>query len=145
MWIRYLFLLFCTFAAGISVAGAYAAFIALIGILPALLRHEHLFVKTQDMSKLVYGMEGITILGIWVGNVLYLFSPTLPLEEFGLSIFTFFGGMFTGCLAGALEETLQVFPIISRRTGLRHGMPYILMAAALGRCVGSLILFYQLQ
>ncbi len=143
MWIRYVLLCLFTFSAGILVAGATAAFITLIGILPVLLRQEHLFIKIVNMSKLVYFMESLTILGIFFGNLAYLYSPELPFGVYGLLLFTFFGGMFTGCLAGALEETLQVFPIFSRRTGLRHGMPYVLLAVALGKCIGSLILFYQ--
>ncbi|MCI5502868.1 MAG: stage V sporulation protein AB, partial [Eubacterium sp.] len=54
----------------------------------------------------------------------------------------FFTGIFVGCLAGALAEVVNIIPILSRRVKLRKGFPYFVKAAAVGKCIGSLIQFY---
>ena len=53
-----------------------------------------------------------------------------------------FTGIFAGCLAGALAEVVNIIPIFSRRVKLRKGFPYMVKAAALGKCIGCLIQFY---
>ena len=77
-------------------------------------------------------------------NAVYLFSLRIPAGLAGFSIFNLFGGIFIGCLAGALAETLQVMPILSRRLGIRTWLPYVIAAAALGKALGCAwqILFF---
>ncbi len=168
MWIRYAALVLASFVAGISVAGAFVAFITLIGILPALSRQERffeysgacpagikkmgtgIFGREQEktggaMARIMYLYESLTIAGVFFGTLCSIFEPGLHLGIIGLFIFTFFGGMFTGCLVGALEETLNVYPIVSRRTKIRHGMGYLLMAAAAGKALGSILYFIALK
>lgn len=145
MWIRYVLLLLVTFFAGTAIAGAFVAFITLIGIIPALARQQRFFWKRLYMGQMMYFYECLMIWGVFFGTLVNFYEPGLRLGHLALIVFTFFGGMFTGCLAGALEETLNIFPIISRRTGIRHGMCYLLMAAAFGKCVGSLVQFYLLK
>ncbi|MDE5966092.1 MAG: stage V sporulation protein AB [Lachnospiraceae bacterium] len=163
MWIRYTALILIAFVAGISIAGAFVAFITLIGILPALARQERFFAypsvvlrmgawlfgrETEgagSMANVMYLYESLIIAGVFLGTLCSLFEPTLHLGYGGLTVFTFLGGMYTGCLVGALEETLNVYPIVSRRTKIRHGMGYVLTAAAAGKCVGSILYFFVLK
>lgn len=145
MWIRYFFMLAVTFIGGMAVAGAFVAFITLIGIVPALARQERFFWKRLDMGTIMYLYESLMIAGVFVGTLVSLYEPRLPFGVLGLFCYSFLGGMFIGCLAGALEETLNVYPIISRRTGLRHGMGYLLAAAAVGKCIGSTLYFFALK
>lgn len=125
MWIRYAGLILAAFTAGISIAGAFVAFITLIGILPALARQERFFGygnvctfgmlragawlcgrRTQDaggsMEDVMYLYESLIITGVFLGTLCSLFEPTLHLGYGGLTVFTFLGGMYTGCLVGAL-------------------------------------------
>ena len=59
-----------------------------------------------------------------------------------INIVGLFTGIFAGCLAGALAEVVNIIPIFSRRIKLRKGFPYMVKAAAVGKCIGCLIQFY---
>ena len=54
------------------------------------------------------------------------------------------GTVFVHKIAGALAETLQVMPILSRRLGVRTWLPYVIAAAAIGKALGCAwqILFF---
>ena len=129
-----LFCLFCLVAGGGTSAG-YVAFITLLGVF------EKLAEKYKALDKRV-AIEWSIILGVATGNFIELFEISIPLGTMGLGFFNIFGGIFTGCLAGALAETLSIFPILSRRFKIRDYLPYVLIAAAIGRALGSLVQFF---
>ncbi|MBQ8639185.1 MAG: stage V sporulation protein AB [Lachnospiraceae bacterium] len=64
--------------------------------------------------------------------------PVLLEVLIGLAI-----GAFVGCLAMALAEILQVFPILIRRVRLRVGIMYLAIALAAGKSVGALWYFWN--
>lgn len=130
------FCLFCLVAGGATSAG-YVAFIALLGVF------EKLSEKYKALNKRIM-LEALIILGVTIGNAVELFMIPIPLGTLGLVFFNLFGGIFTGCLAGALAETLSIFPILSRRFCIRKSLPYILVAAAFGKAFGSLAQFFYL-
>lgn len=133
-----LFILFCTTAGG-AISAGYVAFITLLGVFQKLAEK----IKAYKNSRTI---ENLIILGVTTGNLIYLFNLNLhPYGEWGLFIFVLIGGIFTGCLAGALAETLNVFPIISRRFSIRVYLPYVLIAAAFGKLAGSFIHLYLLR
>lgn len=128
------------FGAGFAVAGGFIAFISLIGIVTRLAG------MTKTASAIpIY--ENSMALGFILFNVLSLYQPTF-LKIFpvvGLLVVylaSLFTGIFAGCLAGALAEVVNIIPIFSRRVKLRKGFPYMVKAAALGKCIGCLIQFY---
>ena len=130
MWIRTsLYMLFCGCAGG-AIAAGYVAFITLLGVF------ERLSEKYKAV-KHYRRIENCIIIGVTLGNIIWLLDISIPLGLPGLFIFSLMGGIFTGCLAGALAETIKVFPILSRRFKLRKGLPYILIAASLGKALGS--------
>ena len=53
----------------------------------------------------------------------------------------FFGGMFTGCLAMAIAEMLDSFPILTRRLSFHRGISLVVISMALGKLSGSLFYF----
>lgn len=124
-----LFIIFCGFAGG-AVSAGYVAFITLLGVFDKLAEKY----KASNYARLI---ETLIIAGVTTGNILYLFQFQIYVGLFGFYVFNLFGGIFTGCLAGALAETLQVFPILSRRFKVRDYLPYVLVAAAMGKAVGS--------
>ena len=128
-----LFCLFCLVAGGGTSAG-YVAFITLLGVF------EKLAEKYKAIDKRAC-IEALIILGVTAGNVVELFNLSIPVGIIGLGFYNLLGGIFTGCLAGALAETLSIFPILSRRFNIRDCLPYVLIAAAIGRAVGSLAQF----
>ena len=79
---------------------------------------------------------------------LRLFGPNteaavLVLGNLYLIIYGLFAGMFVGCLAFAIAEMLDSIPIFSRRIGFRHGLGIAILAAALGKALGSLLYFSE--
>ncbi len=132
MLIRYTaYALFCGIAGG-AISAGYVAFITLLGVFDKLS-------EKLKAAKYSYIIETLIILGVTTGNLVYLLQLRLPFGLIGFTFLEFMGGIFTGFLAGALAETINIFPILSRRIKLRKHLPYILIAAALGKTAGSLI------
>ena len=52
-------------------------------------------------------------------------------------------GIFVGCLVMSLAETLKALPAISRRLKLAVGLPYVILAIALGKTAGALVYFVK--
>lgn len=63
--------------------------------------------------------------------------PSVPL----LPVLALCTGIFVGVLAMALTEVLNVIPILLRRTRLTKGLPWLILAFALGKVCGSLVYF----
>lgn len=128
--------LFCI-CAGSAVSAGFVAFITMLGIF------DKLGEQTKS-GRQIHVIESMIISGVTVGNAAYLFRLQVPVGLAGFCIFNLFGGLFIGCLAGALAETLQVMPILSRRLNIRTWLPYVIAAAALGKALGCAwqILFF---
>lgn len=128
--------LFCI-CAGSAVSAGFVAFITMLGIF------DKLGEQTKS-GRQIHAIESMIISGVTVGNAAYLFGLRIPVGLAGFCIFNLFGGLFIGCLAGALAETLQVMPILSRRLNIRTWLPYVIAAAALGKALGCAwqILFF---
>ncbi len=135
MWIRYALLIFAGFSSGVVIAGAFVAFMTMIGIFPKIAE------KTKTNKKFML-YENCLIMGVTLGNALSLYQFRVPVGYVGLILVGVFGGIFTGCLLGALAEVLNVFPILSRRTKIRIGLPYVIVVLALGKALGTLIQYY---
>ncbi len=135
MWIRYALLILAGFSSGVVISGAFVAFMSMIGIFPKIAE------KTKTNKKFML-YENCLILGVTIGNVLSLYQFRLPVGYIGLLLVGIFGGIFTGCLIGALSEVLNVFPILSRRTKIRIGLPYVIVILAIGKAIGTFIQYY---
>ncbi len=128
---------FIAFGGGVISAGGFAAFITLIGIVPRLAG----LTKTQ---KYIKNYERSLALGFILMNTLSLYPiqwemPSTLLAAPLLAITGGFAGIFSGCLAGALAEVLEIFPIITLKYKMQTDIKYIIFAIALGKCAGSLI------
>ncbi len=135
MWISYIVMSVIAFSAGCLVAGSFLAFISLIGVVP------RLAAVTKTMKYVVL-YEDCFIFGAVLGTLLYLYRISLPVGSVGAAMYGLFGGIFIGCLAAALSETVSTVPILSRRIKMRKGMPYIVYSIALGKGIGSFIQFF---
>ena len=132
MLIKYtLYLCLCT-VAGSAIAAGYVAFITLLGVFQKM-------IEKNKSAKYIKATENAIIAGVTLFNIAFLFEIRLPFGLWGYCILNFFGGLFVGCLAGALAETLNIFPILSRRFKIRNRLPYVLVAAAMGKACGSLL------
>lgn len=119
---------------GASIAAGIFALISKIGVIPQIANKTKTapYVRTYEMSILVGGVTG-TLLTI------FDFSFTLPIIFIALSGLCY--GIFLGCLATALAESLNVTAIFTRRLKLHKGIPWIVLSMALGKTLGSLIYY----
>lgn len=134
MLIKYILLILIGLAAGVSIAGGVFAFIVMIGVMPRLAGRTH-------TGWAYWHYENAVIIGGLIGNLVTIFSLWVPIGYIGLAMFGLFSGMYVGCFAMALAEVLNVIPIFSRRIHLKQGMPFIVVAMAIGKALGA---FYQL-
>ncbi len=132
MLIRYVLLGTVCLASGVAISGGYFAFISMIGIFPKLLEK----VKGARHYMLI---ECLLAYGASLANLFYVFNIPLHITWVGYTVICLFGGIFVGCLAGALTEVLNVIPIASRRFSVRRNMPYVIYGLAAGKLVGSVI------
>ena len=102
--------------------------------------------KAKLEHKVIY-IENMVFRGILFGTVLSLFSwkKRWLFDLLGKTLLTIFGmsaGIFVGCLAVALAEILDTFPIFFRRVQLDESYGEILLfIMAMGKMIGSLFFF----
>jgi stage V sporulation protein AB len=139
MWTiaKYIAYVILCLSAGTAIASSFVAFITLLGVFPAL-------AEKYKLVKDYFWIEIAILFGAVIGNLVNLYELPIPLGLIGLIIATLFGGIFVGCLSGALAEVLNVFPIVSRRFKLRRYIPYVIMALGFGKLFGSLLQYYVL-
>ncbi len=138
MWIRYLFMILFGLASGLAIAAGFVAFITLIGVFAKMSE------RTSTSSKCIL-YENCIMLGAVAGNIVSLYQFPVPIGYIGLIIVGMFGGIFVGCLAGALSEVLNIFPILERRLKLRKGLPYVIVAIAIGKVVFTYLQYYVIK
>lgn len=122
------------FSSGIVVSAGVFAFIAAIGIVPRLAK------RTKTQRFIPFYEDVITVGGLF-GTTAMFIDYRLPPLPFLAAAFALFTGVFVGVLAVALAEVLNVMPVMLRRTRLTRGLPWLLMAFALGKTAGSLAYF----
>lgn len=139
MWIKEIFLGFVGLASGLAVAAGIFAFVVTLGVVPRFAG------KTHTVNR-VLSYENAILLGGIFGTLLSIFHMPLPLGP-GLSgrtllgVFGLAAGIYNGCLAVALAEILNTYPIMFRRTGMKVGQSWVLFAMALGKMVGALYFY----
>lgn len=138
MWIRYLFLCFCGLVAGSAIAAGTFAFIMIIGVVPRLIGKSH---KASGIMT----FETCIILGAVIGCVWSLFPVIrIPFGGVMLLVFGFSAGIFVGCLALALAEILDTFPILFRRLHIKKGLFWVILSLAIGKMCGSFYYFLNM-
>lgn len=139
MLIKYVFLGLCGLSAGCAVSAGTFAFLIAIGVIPRMIG------KCNRAAETIH-FENAVILGGIFGNLASVFpglhfpfgpsSGLLFLCVYGLS-----AGIFVGCIAVALAEIINTFPIMFRRAKLKTGLFWVMFTMALGKCVGALYFF----
>lgn len=126
---------------GMLAASGVLTVLLAVGLMPRYAGrvHEakHIFLFENMVILGTMGGSFITFLGIFVGN------SGLGLLGFVLEIlFGVFSGIFVGSLAMAIAEMLDAFPIFFRRMRITKGLPWIILAVALGKFVGGYLYYY---
>lgn len=135
MWIKMILLAVIGLSAGGAIAGAYVAFIASLGVYTRL-------EGWANSGRKIFTTETLILIGTTAGNLITLYEIPIPAGRIGLAVCGVMFGIFTGCLAAALADVVKLFPILCRRVGLRHNLPYIIAAVGLGKAVGNWIQFF---
>jgi len=131
---RYIIVVIIGSASGAVIAGAIAAFIVAIGLVTRLAQ------KTSTQKQVVLYEEAITAGGIFGAMTAFLeFSVNISWPVMGF--LGLMAGIFYGCLAVSLAETLDVIPIMARRARLKRGLAIFVLCLAIGKAAGSLIYF----
>ena len=127
-------------SAGLGVAAGTFAFFLVIRVIPRMIQKAGLEEKIIIIeNKLIQGILFGTVLSLfyWKKRWLYWLLGKTLLTIYGIS-----AGIFSGCIAVALAEILDVFPIFFRRLHMKEEMTEPLLAVmAFGKMVGSLFYF----
>ena len=135
MWAREVLLAVIGLSAGLIVAGGLFAFIASLGVV------SDIADRTHTGSKILLYEDATTVGGI-LGNLIFIYRIPIPGGTLLQIVVGLFTGIFVGCWALSLAETLNVFPIFIRRVKLVRCIPYIILGIAIGKGIGSLIYFF---
>lgn len=132
IWWQNALLLFIGLSGGLLVAGGLFAFLALVGVVTRL-------AAGTKTAKFLLFYEDVALLGATVGNLAYFYNVGLPSGFLGFLLYGLGAGVFTGCLAAALAEVVNMMPVLSERVSLKKGMAGIMTVFALGKLVGALL------
>lgn len=135
MWVKEVLLAVIGLSAGLIVAGGLFAFIASLGVV------SDIADRTHTGSKVLLYEDATTLGGIF-GNLFFIYQWQIPRGAWLQPVFGTFAGIFVGCWAVSLAETLNVFPIFIRRVKLVRCIPYIILGIAIGKGIGSLVYFF---
>ena len=87
--------------------------------------------------------ENMIVLGGIFGTIMSVFTDiSLPVGHWLLYVYGFCAGIFVGCIAVALAEILNTFPILFRRLYINRGLSGVMIAMALGKMAGSFYYFF---
>lgn len=140
MFLKSLFLIFVGLCSGIGIAAGTFAFLLVIRVIPRMVQ------KAKLEHKIIY-IENVVFRGILFGTILSLFAwkKKWLFALLGRSILTIAGvsaGIFVGCIAVALAEILDTFPIFFRRLHLKDDVGTVMLfVMAIGKMLGSLFYF----
>ena len=116
---------------GLLVAGGLFAFLALVGVITRL-------AAGTTTAKYLLFYEDVALVGCTAGNLFFLYRFGLPSGNMLFALYGLGAGVFTGCLAAALAEVVNMMPVLSERVSLKKGMTGIMTMFALGKLAGSL-------
>lgn len=137
MFLKSLFIILIGFLAGTGISAGTFAFLLVIGVVPRMIR-------TANLNNKIILLENVIIAGIMTGTFLSFWKQEMLLGMFSRLFFICFGagaGVFVGCIAVALAEILDTFPIIFRRMKLHDGLEEVMFAMAFGKLAGSFFYF----
>lgn len=116
---------------GLVVGGAFAAFVAMLEIIPRL-------VHISKTSSYIKSYQNAYILGVISFTISYFFDFNFELNNLFIGIIGLIMGMFTGIFSSALAEVLNVVPVMSKKLRLKNDSKIIIYALLFGKVAGSL-------
>lgn len=129
-WIRTVLYYAVGISFGAAVAAGLFAFITTVGVVTRL-------AAGTKTAKHMMMYETIAIIGVTAANLIDLFQWEFEGGIILRAVCGLFFGVFVGCLAAALAEVVNVFPVMARRIKLKVGMAWLVLAFALGKGFGA--------
>ena len=137
MWTNHVMLTLLGLFAGVAASAGTFAFIIVVGVIPRMLGKSK-----RAQGTLLF--ENAIILGGIIGCILSVFlNLRIPLGSLLLCLYGLSAGIFVGCIAVALAEILNTFPITFRRLKLKVGLEWVMLMMALGKMSGAFYYFYK--
>ncbi len=134
MVFKYICMILIGLGSGGVVAGGVFAFITIIGIVPRFAQ------KTNTQKYMCIYETAITVGGIF-GTTAMFINYHIPLNKILVAIYSLCIGIFIGCLAVSLAETLDVIPILTRRVKVQQAISVFVITLAVGKMIGSILYF----
>lgn len=128
------FVLFGLSGGFVSAAGVFA-------LLTTVRLVNRFAIVTRTASRITR-YEDMVIAGVVAGNLLSVYAVYLPGGLMAVGLWGLISGIYVGCFAVALAETIKVMPILARRSRLKEGMGIIILCMASGKAIGSLMYFF---
>lgn len=125
-----LFIILLGLSGGLVVGGAFAAFVAMLEIIPRLVHIS----QTEDY-KVFY--QNAYILGVITFTFFYFSKFNMKLNNIGVGIIGLTMGTFTGIFSSALAEVLNVIPVMAKKLRMKEESKYIVYALLFGKVAGS--------
>ena len=136
MWWKEMLLGIAGLGSGFIVAAGVFALVSSVGVVTRMAGVTH-------TGKYVRIYEDSIVLGAALGNLISIYNMQIPIGELGLAIYGIASGMFVGVLAISLAESINATAVFTRRSMLKRGLAAIVIALALGKGAGSLLLFFM--
>ena len=137
MW-QLIFFIFFGLCSGIVIAGGVAGLMIGLSIVPR-------YAGITLTARFILLYVDLTLAGIFLGNLFYLFQFHSPGQQMSLILYGLFSGIFLGGWILALAEIADVFPVFFRRIKLAEGFLPVIISISLGKCLGSLFFYYFCQ
>lgn len=140
MLISHLLIGLLAITCGIAVSAGTFAFILVIGVVPRM-------IKKNNMGNHIFAIENSIVFGVMVGAIFSVFEwkacfPIPWMAHVMIAIYGLAAGIFVGCIAVALAEILNTFPILFRRLYINRGLSWVMIAMAFGKLAGSMYYFF---
>ena len=132
----HLFLGIISLSGGLIVSSAAIALILELDLISRFAGITHTAHRTKLYEKCITA-------GVILGNLLTIYTIRVPASGWLAGCFGLFGGIYLGSWIMALAETIGVFPILFKKTGVRVGFSAILLAAAIGKSLFSGLYFFR--
>lgn len=136
MWVNQIILALIGLSSGLVVAGGLFSFIIELGVVADFAD------RTHTGEHILFYEDCVAVGGI-VGNLFSVFQFHIPHMAWILPVFGLLVGIFVGCWSMALAEILNVFPIFVRRLKIVRYISVFIIGMALGKGIGSFLLFFK--
>lgn len=118
-------------AAGSATTAGVFAFLMKIGIYPRMIGTSHTIRELAFYEWMIIG-------GIIAGGMYSVYPQlTLHVGSWFVVLWGACAGIYVGCVAAALSEVLNVFPVLFRRLHVDSGMPFYMVMMACGKMCGA--------